>query len=328
MFRLTSVRLKVITILILLMGGSLAFAGCSFDDPSISLRNTFLYIAERNNPNNRDLSWDITCDSIGATMSPRTIKDPSWNTYINNIMRIYDIPLTDITATFQIILMSGGRREKTWDYDMKQSQIVSDTSSYSLQPNTRYTILMVKRLGVYNPINAPIDRPRVPSPRLTQVMSIDGSWINVGSIFVPSNVECKATSFEVIPSEKEVDFGLIDIRAINRGQVYSRDFSIEVRRDPANTCVNDYVYPEIYFLHHGATNSNGDLILPRRRLLFRLLDQNSNKIKFGDTLEMGVLTRSGTVVNRYRAQVLRDPTQPDIEPGIFQATITYVVTYR
>lgn len=320
--------MRGIIVIIMFAWSSFAFAGCYFNDSSLSLRNTFLYVAERNNPNNRDLSWDITCDSTGGTMSPRAIKHSSWDTYIDNIMRIYNIPLTDITATFQIVLMSGGRREKTWNYDMKQSQIVSDTSSYSLQANTKYTILMINRLGVYNPINAPIDRPRVPSPRLTQVMSMDGTWINVGSIFVPSNVECKATSFEVIPSEREVDFGLIDIRAINRGQVYSRDFSIEVRRAPAGNCVNDYVYPEIYFRHHGNTNSNGDLILPRRRLLFRLLDPNGNKIRFGETLEMGVLAGSGTVVNRYTAQVLKDPTQPNIEPGVFQATISYVVTYR
>lgn len=325
---LISVIPRIIIFLMLLIASPYTFAACSYDNPSISLRNTFLWVAERNNPNNRDLSWDVTCDNLGGVMTPRSSKDPSWDTYINNIMSTYNIPLTDITLTYQITLMSEGRREKVWNYDMKQSQIVSDISPFTLQANKKYTILMTNRLGLYNSVNAPNTRPRVASPRLSQVMSVDGSWINVGSIFVPSNVVCNATSFEVRPSASEIDFGLLDIRAINRGRVYSRDFSIEIRRNPANTCINDFVYPEISFRHHGTTNSNGDLILPIRRLLFRLLDENGNRIHYGEKLEMGVLTRTGSLTNRYRAQVLKDPTQPEVVAGVFQATIVYDVTYR
>lgn len=274
-------------------------------------------------------SMIIKCGAQEDSIIPVTRQPTDWKIYFDNIAKAYSVPLNDLKASIIIRLTSSGET-KRWVFNMNQSKIIGDSQPYPLHANQEYKLTIEGIYSGYAMNSMPQEEININLPTEAMLLSTQQTLpiTSVLTKFEPSVQACVPRAFIVTPSRSEIDFGRISITGLNQGKIHTEYFTIDVRRADNNLCAIKIIKPEISFSHYARENDQGDIILPERRLLFRILNESNEQIKFNQYQPMKELNVMSPSINRYKAQIFRDPTVQKINPGRFQATIVYSVRYR
>lgn len=159
------------------------------------------------------------------------------------------------------------------------------------------------------------------------------SIVNGGFNPAPPETICPALRFSasVTPSPN-IDFGTLRSSELRSGKKFEKDFTIQLHRTETSCKIVGDLIPKITLSPSSNYNhSTGEIRLDKNGLLLQILNNTSGKltpVTFNTSINMSAMSPQQSISSiPFKAIIYKNPHK-NVEPGPFNSTLKFIVTYR